>query len=1031
MEAKEGRTENRISIPVERKIGDVMVVGAGVSGIQAALDLANSNFKVYLVDEAPAIGGKMAKLDKTFPTNDCSMCVLSPKFVECDRHPNIELMTYYRVDGLVGEAGNFRANLTKKPRYIIEDLCVGCRNCHKYCPFKMPDEYNQGLSQYKVLHIPFPQAVPLVSVIDPVRCLFFQKKCKSCLPVCKNKAIDLYQQEERIEVDIGAVILAPGYETFDPKLRSDYGYGSMKNVITSLDFERVLSASGPYQGEMLRPSDRKPPKKIAWIQCVGSRQVTPGGNSYCSSVCCMYATKQVILAKEHDSDIEATMFHNDVRAFGKDFERFYQRAQNLPGVRYIRSYVTIGKEIPESGNVTIKYSFNESEVREEEFDLVVLSVGMVPPSGIKELADKFSIALNRHNFCLTDGCNSMESSRPGVFVSGAFQGPMDIPESVLTGSGAAALCGQLLTGQRGKLATAKVYPLEREISVEEPRVGVFVCHCGTNIASGVDIPSVVQYVSTLDNVVHVEENLYSCSADTARQISETIKEKGLNRVVVSACTPRTHEPVFQETLREAGINKYLFVMANVREHCAWVHSQDKEAATRKAKDTVRMAVARAVSSSPLQEFEVPVNKAGMVIGGGLAGMTSALCLANQGFEVYLVEKDANLGGLTRRIHYSLDGTDVQAYLGDIIDKVYQNPLIHVSIGSTIIETSGYVGNFITKVMSERGVEEIHHGITIIATGAEEHKPGEYLYGKDNRVLSLLELEERIAKGDPGVLNTRSLVMIQCVGCRDEHRPYCSRVCCGQAIKCALKLKEVNPMMEVYILYRDMMTYGFREDYYREAANQDVKFIRYESDDKPQVEVYEVNGRSALKVTVTDPILGKKLAVDTDVLALAAASVPSATNGETSRIFKVPLSHDGFFLEAHVKLRPVDFAADGIFLCGTAHYPKNISETIGQAYGAADRAATILSQDALRASGTVAEIDKEKCVGCGLCVQACNFGAVTYNEELGVSEINPVLCKGCGNCAVVCLSGACQIEGFRDEQVLSQIDAYIKPSRARS
>ncbi|MFC1980288.1 FAD-dependent oxidoreductase [Chloroflexota bacterium] len=1010
-------------------MGDVIVVGAGISGIQASLDLASSGFMVYLVDDAPAIGGKMSQLDKTFPTLDCSMCIESPKFIECYRHPNIELLTYHSVDSVEGEAGNFKVTLIKKPRYIIEDLCVGCGTCAKYCPYRMPDPYNEGLSGYKVLHVPFAQAVPLCSVIDPELCFFFQRKCKMCVPVCKNKAIDLYQKEEKRDVKVGAIILAPGYEIFNPKLRADYGYGRMKNVVTSLEFERILCASGPYQSEMLRPSDRKPPKKIAWIQCVGSRQVIPGGNSYCSAVCCTYAAKQMILAKDHDSEIGATVFHNDIRTFGKDFEQFYHRAESLPGVRFIRSYVSIGKELPESGNVTIKYTVDESGVEEEEFDLVVLSVGMTPPMDAERLAGRLGIALNQHRFCETNIYNPLETSRSGIFVSGAFEGPKDIPESVMAGSGAAALCGQLLSEQRGKLATERIYPTERDVSREEPRVGVFVCNCGTNIGSVVDVPSVVQYASTLSNVVYAEKNLFSCSPDAALQISKTIREKGLNRVVVAACTPRTHEPLFQDTLCEAGINKYLFEMANIREHCSWVHSHEKKVATEKAKDIIRMSVARANCLYPLQEIEAPVNKTGLVIGGGLAGMISALSLADQGFEVHLIEKCMNLGGVAQRVNCTLEGMDIQTYLHDTIQRAHQNSLIHISTNSTIIETSGYVGNFRTKVISEEEVKEIDHGITIIATGAEEYKPTEYLYGEDARVLTLLELEERIAKGDTKVTNAQTLVMIQCVGCRDEHRPHCSRVCCSQAIKCALKLKELKPQSDIYILYRDMRTYGFKEDYYLEAANQEIKFIRYNLNDKPQVEVVEDGNQSTFRVMVNDPVLGKKLAIDTDILALAAAILPPSTNKEISQLFKLPVNQDGFFLEAHPKLRPIDFTVAGVFLCGMAHYPKCISEAISQAYGAAGRAATILSKDTIAAPGVICEVDENKCIGCSICQLVCPYGAIELQDTLeGLkARVISVVCTGCGMCNPRCPTAAISLKHFSDAQILSQIrTAFMTP-----
>jgi heterodisulfide reductase subunit A len=1002
-----------------------MVVGGGISGIQAALDLANTGFKVYLVDKAPAIGGKMAQLDKTFPTNDCSMCIESPKFLECHRHPNIELLTRTEVDAVKGQAGDFKVTLTKKPRYIIEDKCTGCTTCAQYCPVKVPDPYNQDLSLNKAVHIYFSQAVPLVSYIDSEACLYLQgEQCTICRGVCEHKAIDFDQEDEEMELRVGAIVLSPGYEIFDPKPRGDYGYGKIENVITSLDFERLLSATGPHEGEIRRPSDGKHPHKIAWIHCVGSRQVRAGGNSYCSAVCCTYTQKQVILAKDHNAEIQATIFHNDIRSYGKDFERFYQRAENLPGVRFIRSYVSIGKEIPESKNVTIRYSTTEEGVKEEEFDLVVLSVGLNPPAGARDLANKFGIELESHGFCKTNPLNPIETSRSGILVSGAFQGPRDIPESVITASGADALCSQLLAYRRGKLNREREYPPEKDVTAEEPKVGVFVCRCGANIGRVVDVPGVVQYACSLKNVVHAEESTFACAADTAQKIGETIKAKGLNRVVIAACTPRTHEPLFRDTLREAGINPYYFDMANIREHCSWVHSREKEDATQKAKDIVRMSAARAARLEPLQEFELPVDKRALVVGGGLAGMTSALSLAEQGFEVYLVEKDTDLGGMARRIHYTLEGMDVHAYLSELIGKVYRHPSIHVSTDAMITEASGYVGNFITKVKSDGWVREIHHGITIIATGAEEYKPTEYLYGQDDRVLTQLELEEGIAKREQSVIGSSSMVMIQCVGCRQEDRNYCSRVCCDQAIKNALKLRQINAGMDITIIFRDMRTYGFKEDYYREAASKDVRFIRYEPDDKPQVEAVEEDGKPVLRVTATDPILGQKLVIDADSVALAAAVIPSATTHEISKLFKIPLNPDGFFQEAHVKLRPVDSAADGVFLCGIAHYPKHISETISQAYGAAGRAATILTRDSVVASGAICEVNENACVSCGGCISVCTYDAIEFHETPRgkKARVNPILCKGDGLCNSRCPTAAISLKHFTNEEIFSQIDA---------
>jgi heterodisulfide reductase subunit A len=618
----------------------------------------------------------------------------------------------------------------------------------------------------------------------------------------------------------------------------------------------------------------------------------------------------------------------------------------------------------------------------------------------------------------------METTRPGIFVSGAFQGPTDIPESVFTASGAGSQCGQLLDYRRGKLDKEKIYPPERDASKEEPKIGVFVCHCGANIGRVVSVPSAVEYALTLPNVVYAQEQLFSCAANCAKEITDMAKERGLNRVVVAACSPRTLEPLFRETLREAGINQYYYEMANIREHNSWVHSKEKEEATQKAKDIIRMSVARACHLEALQEFDLPVNKAALVVGGGIAGMTCALSIAEQGHEVHLVEKDTDLGGIGRKIHTTLEGLDVQAYLRDLIRKVYQHSLVHVYTDATITEATGYVGNFVTKVKSERGVTEIKHGAAVIAVGANVYQPAEYLYGENDRVMTQLELEEQINQGDEKVINAESLVMIQCVGCRNEERNYCSRICCSESIKNALKLKEINPKMDIYILFRDIRTYGFSEDYYREAADKDVKFIRYEPQDQPQVEAVNEGGKSILRVTATDYILGNKLEIDADIIALAAAVIPSAGSKEVSQLFKVPLGPDGFFQEAHVKLRPVEFAADGVYLCGIAHYPKFISEAINQAYGAAGRTLTLLSHDTVIASGSVCEVDEKKCMGCGACISACTYGAIEFRETRQGKKavVNPVLCKGDGLCNAKCPTGAIQLKHYTDEELLAEIDA---------
>ena len=1009
-------------------LGDVMVVGGGISGIQASLDLATAGYKVFLVEKAPTIGGKMAQLDKTFPSNDCSMCIESPKFIECDRHPNIEILTYTEVDRVEGSAGDFNVTLTRKPRYVKEDLCTGCTICAEYCPIQIPDPFNQNLSQNKAVHIYFSQAVPLVPYIDPACTFLENERCTICVGACKNDAIDLHQKARSEVVNVGAIVLAPGFKPFDPSVRGDYGYGKMANVVTSMDYERLMCATGPHDGEILRPSDGKHPKRIAWIHCVGSRQVLEGGNSYCSSVCCTYIQKQVILTKEHDADAEATIFHNDIRSYGKDFERFYQRAEKLPGVEFKRSYVSIGREIPETKNVTIRYATESDGVKEQEFDLVVLGIGLEPPKDNVRLAGQFGFELDHHGFCRTDPANPMATTRPGVFVSGAFQGPMDIPESVATASAAGAQAADLLSYRRGKMAKERVYPPERDTSEEEVRVGVFACHCGANIGRVVDIPALVEYSEGLDNVAHAEEGLFICSTDAAAQISKTIEDKGLNRVVVAACTPRTHEPLFRDTLREGGINQYFFDMANIREHCSWVHSKQKEEATAKAKDIVRMSVARTAKLAPLNEFELPVNKRALVVGGGLAGMTAALNLAEQEFEVVLVERDNDLGGMARRVHSTLDGLDVQTTLKDLIARVYKHRLVQVRHNATITDVSGYVGNFVTTVQSEGRTFEIEHGATILATGAAEHRPTEYLYGDDERVLTQLELENRLVQDDPTLDAAEAMVMIQGVGGRQPDRNYCARICCNQAVKNALSLKERNPDLILTVLFRDMRTYGYGEDAYRQAADAGVRFVRFEPDDKPVVQPGGSKRKPRLQVRVADPILGQRLELDADLVVLSAAVVPSEGGDEAGKLFKVAKNPDGFFQEAHVKLRPVDFAADGVFLCGSAHYPKHLSETISSAYGAAGRAASLLSQDTVSASGSVCRVNDPDCIACGACATACTYGAIQMvNTDSGkVAQVNPVLCKGDGLCCTKCPTAAIALDHYTDEAVLDQIDAAFEP-----
>jgi heterodisulfide reductase subunit A-like polyferredoxin len=842
-------------------------------------------------------------------------------------------------------------------------------------------------------------------------------ECLQCVAVCKAEAVDHEMQEETIDLQVGSIILTPGFDEFDPKIKKEYGYEDYQNVVSSIEFERILSASGPFAGKVLRPSDEKPPKDVAFIQCVGSRD-KECGNTYCSSVCCMYAIKEAIIAKEHDNNINPHIFFMDIRAFGKEFDDYYTRAEKEMGIKFIRARPASVDQLTESNNLVLTYA-DSGEVKQQEFDMVVLSVGLEHPKLSKEFNEKLGVELNAHGFCKTETFTPLDTSTEGVFVAGAFSSPKDIPDTVAQASGAAAKASGIISSERGKLVTVEEYPQEIDVTGQEPRIGVFVCHCGINIGGVVDVPGVMDYAKTLPNVIYAENNLYTCSQDTQEKMKEKIKEHNLNRVIVASCTPRTHEPLFQNTLREGGLNPYLFEMANIRDQCSWVHMHLPEEATEKAKDLVRMAVANANLLEPLVKSKLEITPSALVIGGGLSGMTATLELANQGFDVHLTEKNEQLGGNLRKIHYTIDGSEPQEMMNKLISDLEAHEKIKVYTKTELKEIDGHVGNF-TAILDQAGEQKtVTIGSIILATGGLEYKPSEYQYGKDDRIVTQLELEDKIANGglDSSV---NDIVMIQCVGSRNQERPYCSRICCTMAIKNALKLKEKNPNARIHIIYKDIRTYGFKEDYYSRALEEGVLFTRYDDENLPNV---QITGDNKLQVTFSDPVLNETLKLNPDMLVLSAAVLPEPSNNVISKILKTQLSKDKFFLEAHMKLRPVDFATEGIFLCGVAHSPKFIDESISQACAAASRASTILSKEFLEVGGVVSNVNSDKCVACLTCVRVCPYEVPEISSE-GVAEINEADCQGCGICASECPVKAIQLRHFRDEQVLAKCDALF-------
>ncbi|HEY4690650.1 MAG TPA: 4Fe-4S binding protein, partial [Anaerolineae bacterium] len=645
----------------------------------------------------------------------------------------------------------------------------------------------------------------------------------------------------------------------------------------------------------------------------------------------------------------------------------------------------------------------------------------------------------------------LETSRPGIYAVGPFRGPKDIPESVIEASGAAASSAARIGASRFTLTRRAEFPAEREVSGEEPRIGVFVCHCGSNIAGFLDVPGVAEYARSLPGVVHVEDKLYACSQDSIKGITERVKQLGLNRVVVAACTPLTHQPLFQDSIRAAGLNPYLFEMANIRNQCSWVHSNDWDVATDKAKDLVRMAVGRAALLTPQHTIDVPVRRAALVVGGGVAGMTAALSLAEQGFPVHLVEQTGELGGNLRHVFTMTGDQDPQQVLKHLIDRVRANPLIDVHLESNVVASSGFMGNF-TSVIEEAGGErqeargrrqeagdkrqeargkrqEVQHGVTILATGAQEYRGPEYGYGTHPRIVTQQEFGTLLANQQSAIENLQSVVMIQCVGPAEK---FCSRICCTVALKNALALKERKPDAQAVILYKDIRAYGFKERLYTTARERGVIFIRYDDAHKPEV----VGSRqsSVISVRAWDPILRRLITLETDLLVLSMPVVPRVDMHDVAKLFKVSTDADGFFLEAHVKLRPVDFASDGIFMAGMAHYPKLLDETMIQAQAAAARAARVLSRESLTAGGRVAVVDESKCTGCLTCVRICPFGVPRIKANLagvggivGAAHIEAAVCQGCGSCVAECPAQAIQLMHYTDAQLRAKVYALIESS----
>ncbi len=1004
---------------IETQNNKVLVVGGGLGGIRTALDLAEAEKDVVLVDKDFTVGGLMTQLDRTFPTNNCDLCTIAPHLSESNRREHIELMTMTSVEKVTGTKGNFSVTLITKPRFINLEKCTACGECLKQFPGCV--RFNPGLDHRAPTCMRYPQATPQAFSIDLDNCT----DVNALVNVCPAGAINPDDMPINREIKCSSIVLSPGASLFDPSPLDYLGYAKLPDVVTSLEYERILSASGPTSGKLVCPSNGQQPRKVAWIQCIGSRGLQKGAGAYCSNACCMFALKEAIVTKERfQEDIETTIFYMDMRTFGKDYELYLNRAKNEYGVRFLRSRPHSILQPEGQNDLTITYTKDDSTKQfEEKFDMVVLSTGFKTSEETRALATKMGLELNSDFFPVTDGFNPVATTKAGIYVAGTFGGPKDIPETMAQASAAACMAGADLPKIEKKTTEKAERGRERDITLEEPKVGVFICECGEDIGGVIDMENLLAHVGSLPHVAVVRAESHGCSRVSMQNIRQTIEEEQLNRVVIGGCSPRTHLTKFQDLLGKAGLNKYLVEIANIRDQATWVHSNKPEKATAKAKELIQMAVGSAVKAQPLTDQSLPMNKNVLVIGGGVTGMTAALKLAEQGFQIYLVEKSDKLGGLAKQLIKTLEGNDVQSYLGDLITKVENHPNIQIFTRALIVDHSGMPGMFKTGMQSgpQMFYRQIEHGVTILATGALSNRPSQYLLDQSPAVRTQLETQKYIYSNPEAVKKWENVVMIQCVGSRTAENPNCSRICCQNAVKNALAILEINPETRIFVLYRDMRTYGFQEEYYQKARSKGVIFVRYDVDAPPVVEA----AGDKVDVTYFDSILGMNITVTADNLSLSTGMVADLdSTEELSMIFKLPRTGDGYFLEDHVKLRPVDMSVPGFFVAGTAHSPKLIRESITQANAVAARAQTMLARDVINLGAASARVDGNLCAACLICVRSCPFGVPFINAD-GYSEIDPAKCHGCGICVSECPAKAIQLMQFEDDRILAKVEQLFE------
>lgn len=1017
----------------------VLVVGGGIGGMRAALDLADAGLKVYVIEQTPCLGGRVAQLGFMFPQHDCVLCrgtadhgygctrpSISPAYIQHNQHPNLEIFTLTHILDVAGEAGDFTVSFRQDPRYVDPLRCINCGECCKVCPIELPNSYQLGMTMRKAVYKFAARAIPDAYCVDKGP---YCETCGECARVCPSQAIDLTEQPRLFTLEVGAIILALGFQVYDSSELQELGYGRYPNVIQAMQYERLASRSGPTEGIITRPSDQRQPKSIAWLQCVGSRDQQ---NTFCSSICCMYATKEAILAKQRlGNEIDCSIFIMDERAFNKEYHAYFTRARNEHAIAYHRCRISAIHEDPLTHDLILHYATPNGDLRQQRFEMVVLATGLQPPHSAGQLTEHLGIELNQYGFCQTDKFTPLQTTRPGVFVCGAFSSPKEIVETIIDASGAAAEAMRLLNDRLHTFPYTRAHPFlaaddlppEKDVSGETPRIGVFACTCGKTLANTLDFPALIRLATHLPNVAVAEMADFACFPEFQRHLIEKIQAEDLNRIVIAACSNRTHESLFQRTVRQAGLNPYLLEMVNLREQCGIVHRHHLEQVNRKAQELVRVAAGRAALARAVHKDRHRCHPSALVIGGGVSGMTAALAIADSGYDVDLVERADNLGGNLRNLYYVAEGYNPQRLLRDLVNRVRAHQRIAIHTLTEIVAQRGHVGNFTTTLQTRRNGSyersEIHNGVIIVATGAQEAREHPLL--EFPLVITQQELEEKIIHHPEEIAALRNVVMIQCV--RPEDMPdYCSRVCCTNTMKNAIRLKLFNPRCQVSVLYKNIVTYGFREAFYTEARRLGVVFIRYTDEQPPEVILKD----NQLFVRVYDLSLDHWLDLPADLVPLSMSISPAEGTKQLAKLLHLPLSSEGFFEEAQLKLRPMDFMRDGIFLAGMAHYPKFIEESISHALAAAGRALTLLSQETLYLGGVVAQVDLDKCVGCLTCTRTCPFGIpqVIFEEGRsgvgglgGAAYIDPALCQGCGTCTGECPANAIQLIHYTDEQMM--------------